>query len=325
MEKPKIVVVGSSNTDMVMKVPYVPAPGETMMGTDFMTIPGGKGANQAVAAARTGADVTFIACVSDDAFGKQAVENYRKEGIDISCIKVQMGIHSGIALINVADDGENCISVAPGANSFLFPEDIQSFKEAFDGAKVVLAQLEIPVETVEAAAEVAHAKGIPFILNPAPGTTIPQSLLSKATILTPNETEAAIITSRKSYSENDIQEMVYEIFDKGGTTVLLTLGNKGVYLKSHEFDGMIPGYKVQALDTTAAGDVFNGVLASSLARGLDVNEAVDFAQRAAAFSVTKMGAQPSAPTLYEIQQFEFSLSNSLQSKKNEMNQSKPIC
>lgn len=315
MEKPKIVVVGSSNTDMVVKVPHIPAPGETIMGTDFMTISGGKGANQAVAAARAGADVTFIACVSDDAFGKQAVENYRKEGIDTSWIKVQPGTHSGIALINVADDGENNISVAPGANSYLLPEDICSFEDAFEGAKVVLAQLEIPMETVEAAATIAHAKGIPFILNPAPGTAIPQSLLSKVTILTPNETEAAIITSRKCFSENDIPQMASEIFDKGGTTVLLTLGSKGVYLKSPEFDGMIPGYKVKAIDTTAAGDVFNGVLTSALARGMDVYEAVDFAQRAAAFSVTKMGAQSSAPTLDEIQQFEFSFENSIQSKK----------
>lgn len=316
MEKPKIVVVGSSNTDMVVKVPHIPALGETIMGTDFMTISGGKGANQAVAAARSGADVTFIACVSDDAFGKQAVENYRKEGIDISWIKIQQGTHSGIALINVADDGENSISVAPGANSYLFPEDIRSFEDAFEGAKVVLAQLEIPMETVEAAATVAQAKGIPFILNPAPGAAIPHSLLSMVTILTPNETEAAIITSRKYFSENDIPQMANEIFDKGGTTVLLTLGSKGVYLKSPEFEGMIPGYKVKAIDTTAAGDVFNGVLTSALARGMDVYKAVDFAQRAAAFSVTKMGAQPSAPTLDEIQQFEFSFENSIKGKKN---------
>lgn len=303
--KPKIIVIGSSNTDMVVKVPHIPAPGETILGTDFMTIPGGKGANQAVAAARAGAEVTFIACVSDDTFGKQAVENYRKDEIDTSCIKVHPGIHSGIALINVADDGENSISVAPGANSYLLPEDIHGFEDAFDGAKVVLAQLEIPVETVEAAAEVAHAQGIPFILNPAPGAAIPESLLSKVTIITPNETEAAIITSRKNFSEKDIPQMASEIFDKGGTTVLLTLSSKGVYLKSPEFEGLIPGHPVKALDTTAAGDVFNGALASALAGGMELNKAVDFAQRAAAISVTRMGAQPSAPHLDEIQQYIF--------------------
>lgn len=305
MEKPKIVVVGSSNTDMVVKVPHIPAPGETILGTGFMTIPGGKGANQAVAAARAGADVTFITCVSDDTFGKQAIENYRKEGIDTSCIKIQPGTHSGIALINVAEGGENSISVAPGANSHLFAEDIHGFEAAFDGAKMVLAQLEIPMETVEAAAETAHEKGIPFMLNPAPGAAIPQSLLSKVTIITPNETEAAIITSRKDFSEKNIPEMAGEIFDKEGTTVIITMGSKGVYLKSFDFEGMIPGYRVKALDTTAAGDVFNGTIATALAGGMDINESVDFAQRAAAISVTRMGAQPSAPTLDEIKGYVF--------------------
>ena len=290
---------------MVVKVPHIPAPGETIMGTDFLTIPGGKGANQAVAAARAGAAVTFITCVSDDSFGKQAVENYRNDGIDVSCIKVQPGIHSGIALINVAEDGENSISVAPGANSYLLPEDVHGFEAAFDGAKVVLAQLEIPVETVEAAAEVAHKKGIPFILNPAPGAAIPESLLSKVTIITPNETEAAIITSRKKFSEKDIPEMAGEISERGGTTVLLTLGSKGVYLKSPDFEEIIPGHRVKAVDTTAAGDVFNGALATALAGEMAVKEAVDFAQRAAAISVTRMGAQPSAPNLDEIQQYQF--------------------
>jgi ribokinase len=303
--KPKIIVIGSSNTDMVLKVPHIPAPGETIMGTDFLTIPGGKGANQAVAAARAGAEVTFIACVSDDAFGKQAVENYKNEGIDTSFIKVQPGIHSGMALINVADDGENSISVAPGANSYLFPEDVHGFEYAFDGVKVVLAQLEIPMETVEAAAEIAHQKGIPFILNPAPGATIPQTLLNRVTIITPNETEAAIITSRNDLSEKNIPEMANDIFDKGGTTVILTLGSKGVYLKTFDFEGTISGYKVKAVDTTAAGDVFNGVLAAALAEGMDLKEAVDFAQRAAAISVTRMGAQPSAPNLHEIRDYQF--------------------
>lgn len=305
MEKPKIVVIGSSNTDMVVKVPHIPAPGETILGTDFMTIPGGKGANQAVAAARTGADVTFIACVSNDSFGNQAIENYKKEGINTSCIKVQPGTHTGIALINVAKDGENSISVAPGANSWLFPEDLHGVEDAFDGAKVVLAQLEVPVETVEAAAEIAHEKGIPFILNPAPGALIPDSLLNKVTVITPNETEAAIITLRKDFSEKDIAEMAGEIFEKAGATVLLTLGSKGVFLKTFDFEEVIPGYPVKAVDTTAAGDVFNGALATALAGEMDLKKAVDFAQRAAAISVTRMGAQPSAPTWDEIRDYPF--------------------
>ncbi len=298
-------MVGSSNTDMVVKVPHIPAPGETIMGTDFMTIPGGKGANQAVAAARAGADVTFITCVSDDSFGQKAVEKYRNDGIDTSCIKIQPGTHSGIALINVAADGENSIAVAPGANSWLFAEDVHGFEDAFEDAKIVLAQLEVPLETVIAAAEVAHEKGIPFILNPAPGAVISESLLNKVTIITPNETEAAIITGRNNFSEKDIPEMTGEIFDKEGITVLITLGGKGVYLKTFDFEGLIPGYKVKAVDTTAAGDVFNGALAGALAGGMDLYNAVDFAQRAAAISVTRMGAQPSAPKLDEIQNYQF--------------------
>src|SRR5690554_5839519 len=190
MKKPKIVVVGSSNTDMVVRVPHIPSPGETVLGNSFMTIQGGKGANQAVAAARAGADVTFIACVADDSFGKHSVDAYRSEGIDVSCIKTEAGIHSGIALINVDNRGENSISVAPGANSRLFPGDIYTARRAFAKADMVLAQLEVPVETVVAAAETARSFGIPFILNPAPGTGIPEVLFKMTAVLTPNETEA---------------------------------------------------------------------------------------------------------------------------------------
>jgi ribokinase len=303
--KNKIVVVGSSNTDMVVRVPHIPAPGETVLGADFMVIPGGKGANQAVAAARAGADVTFITCVSDDAFGKQSVENYKKEGIDVSFIKVQRGTHSGIALINVAEDGENSIAVAPGANSFLLPEDIHRFEKAFEGAKMVLAQLEIPLKTVEALAEIARSKKIPFILNPAPGTEIPKSLLENVSVITPNETEAAILSGTEEFTENDIPQMAEKISGAENRTVIITMGRKGVYLKSPGFEGAISGYKVDVVDTTAAGDVFNGALTSALADGAEITAAIDFAQRAAAISVTRMGAQPSTPTLEEIRQFQF--------------------
>ena len=173
----KIIVVGSSNTDMVLKVPRIPAPGETILGSDFFVIPGGKGANQAVAAARSGAKVTFVACVADDNFGTQSIENYRKDGIETRYIKVQSGTHSGVALINVSDDGENSISVASGANSHLLPEDIATYSDAFTGAGIVLAQLETPLSTINAVAEKAHSMGIPFILNPAPADSLSDSLL----------------------------------------------------------------------------------------------------------------------------------------------------
>ena len=302
---PKIVVVGSSNTDMVVKVPHIPAPGETILGSDFMIIPGGKGANQAVAAARAGADVTFITCVSDDTFGSQSIQNYRQEGIDTSYIKVNPGTHSGIALINVAANGENSISVAPGANSFLMPEDIIAYKEAFSDAQYILVQLEIPLKTVEAVIEIAESEGIPLILNPAPAISVKESLYRKISVLTPNETEAAILTGRQNFSDEDIPEMANVLFNKGTKTVILTLGSKGVYLRSEGFAGIIPGYKVKAVDTTAAGDVFNGALAAALAGSMALEQAVDFAQKAASISVTRMGAQPSAPRHDEIKSFLF--------------------
>jgi ribokinase len=302
---PKVLVIGSSNTDMVLKVPRIPAPGETILGTDFFVIPGGKGANQAVAAARTGANVTFVACVADDAFGLQAIENYRKDGINTNYIKVQTGTHSGVALINVSDDGENSISVASGANSHLLPEDLSVYSEAFIAAKILLAQLETPMETIEAAAQMAQSMGIPMILNPAPAAKLSDGLLRKLSIITPNETEAALLTGKTQPSDDEIPAMAGELFAKGIQTVILTLGSKGVFLKNNDFEGFIPGYKVKAVDTTAAGDVFNGALAAALAADKPIREAIDFAQRAAAISVTRMGAQPSAPYLKEIDNFNF--------------------
>ncbi len=301
----KIIVVGSSNTDMVVKVPRIPAPGETILGSDFFVIPGGKGANQAVAAARTGAEVTFIACVADDAFGLQSIENYRKDGIDTNCIKVQSGTHSGVALINVSADGENSISVASGANSHLLAEDIAAYSAAFVGARIILAQLETPLATIDAVAQLADSMGIPFILNPAPAATLADGLLRKVSIITPNETEAALLTGRKQVSDEEIPAMAGELYAKGINTVILTLGSQGVFLKNDGFEGFIPGYKVKAVDTTAAGDVFNGALAAALAAEKPIREAIAFAQKAAAISVTRMGAQPSAPATGEIESFGF--------------------
>ena len=301
----KIVVVGSSNTDMVVKVPHIPAPGETVLGSELLTIPGGKGANQAVGAARAGGDVVFIACVSDDTFGKESIENYKKDGIETSFIKIKPGLHSGVALINVAADGENSIAVAPGANSHLLPEDIIKARDAFAGAGAVLTQLEIPMETVSTVASIAGEFGVPMILNPAPGAKLTQDLLKKISIITPNETEAALLTGTKEVNDDTIPVMAKKLYDLGIETVIITLGSRGVYLLDSEFQGMIPGYRVKAVDTTAAGDVFNGALATALSGKKTVREAIDFAQRAAAISVTRMGAQPSAPKLDEINDYRF--------------------
>ena len=290
---------------MVVKVPHIPAPGETVMGSELLTIQGGKGANQAVGAARAGGAVVFIACVSDDTFGTESIENYKKDGIDTSFIKIKPGTHSGVALINVAEDGENSIAVAPGANSHLLPEDIIKAKDVFAGAGAVLVQLEIPIETVSAVARITEELGIPLILNPAPGAKLPSELLKRVSVITPNETEAALLTGTKEVNDDTIPVMAKELYDLGIETVILTLGSRGVYLLNGEFQGLIPGYKVKAVDTTAAGDVFNGSLATALSGTKTVQEAIDFAQRAAAISVTRMGAQPSAPQLDEINDQNF--------------------
>ena len=290
---------------MVVKVPHIPAPGETVMGSELLTIQGGKGANQAVGAARAGGAVVFIACVSDDTFGTESIENYKKDGIDTSFIKIKPGTHSGVALINVAEDGENSIAVAPGANSHLLPEDIIKAKDVFAGAGAVLVQLEIPIETVSAVARITEELGIPLILNPAPGAKLPSELLKRVSVITPNETEAALLTDTKEVNDDTIPVMAKELYDLGIETVILTLGSRGVYLLNGEFQGLIPGYKVKAVDTTAAGDVFNGALATALSGTKTVQEAIDFAQRAAAISVTRMGAQPSAPQLDEINDQNF--------------------
>src|SRR5690554_4978110 len=232
MKKPKIVVVGSSNTDMVVRVPHIPAPGETVMGSSFMTIQGGKGANQAVAAVRAGAEVTFIGCVADDAYGKQSVNAYRLEGIDVSVIKVLAGGHSGIALINVDKVGENSISVAPGANGYLYPADISARKESFSDADLVLAQLEVPMETVVAGAQMAQANGIPFILNPAPGAVLPEILYELVTVLIPNQTEAAALTGIKKQDGGNVQSLATALYLRGIKNVIVTMGSKGVFLKN---------------------------------------------------------------------------------------------
>lgn len=290
---------------MVVRVPHIPAPGETVMGSSFMTIQGGKGANQAVAAVRAGAEVTFIACVADDAFGKQSVDAYRLEGIDVSVIKVLAGGHSGIALINVDKVGENSISVAPGANGYLYPADISARKESFSDADLVLAQLEVPMETVVAAAQMAQANGIPFILNPAPGAVLPEILYELVTVLIPNQTEAAALTGIKKQDGGNVQSLATALYLRGIKNVIVTMGSKGVFLKNRNYEGFIPGYRVKAVDTTAAGDVFNGAFACAIAKGIPVNDAIDFAQRAAAISVTRIGAQPSAPVYDEIINYGF--------------------
>jgi ribokinase len=298
-----ILVVGSSNTDMIIKVPRIPRPGETVLGGDFSMAAGGKGANQAVAAARAGGRVTFVARVGDDVFGERAVRNFEADGIDVRFVLRDGRAPSGVALINVGQDGENSISVASGANALLSTDDVRGAGEAFDGADVLLLQLETPYETVRAAAALASARGLPIVLNPAPARPLEGDLLAMTGVLTPNETEAELLTGVKIEGREGVVKAAAVLRARGPRLVVVTLGDRGCYAAGEEFEGFVPAFRVRPVDTTAAGDVFNGALAVALAEKRPLREALLFASAAAALSVTKSGAQPSAPTRIEIEGF----------------------
>lgn len=295
-----ITVIGSSNTDMVVKSPRLPAPGETIIGGVFGMYPGGKGANQAVAAARLGGKVSFIGKRGNDVFGKEAAGLLQMEGIDTTYFFTDPDLPSGVALITVDDKGENCIVVASGANGSLLPNDLHSIDALIEKSSVVLLQLEIPLETVEYAVNLCAGKGISIILNPAPAQSLPASLLQKVSIITPNETEAEILTGLPVTNISEAQSAAIALHEKGVQTVIITLGAEGALVYHQNQFTKIESIPVVAVDTTAAGDVFNGAFAVCIANGDTVAEAAKFACRAAAVSVTKMGAQSSAPTLHEV-------------------------
>ncbi|MDI1324247.1 MAG: ribokinase [Algoriphagus sp.] len=296
----KILVVGSSNTDMVVKSAHLPLPGETVLGGQFFTFAGGKGANQAVAAAKLGGDVTFLAKVGNDALGKIAVEGFKKEGIDVSHIITDPDSHSGVALIMVEDSGENCISVASGANGKFTALDIENASELVKKASYVLVQLEIPLEAVTALVDKAFALGVPVILNPAPARPLSDKLISKLFIITPNETEAELLTGVKVTDEVSAAKAAKILREKGAKLVIITLGAKGAFLLSDQEEILIPSIQVNAVDTTAAGDTFNGALTVALSEGMEIKAAIRFANQAAAISVTRMGAQSSQPVRSEL-------------------------
>jgi len=295
--KPRILVLGSSNTDMIIKLDRIPRPGETILGGAFVTAAGGKGANQAVGAARAGGQVTFIARVGQDMFGKQAIAGFVRDGINVKYVFRDKTNPSGVALIFVAKDGENSIAVAGGANAKLSPADVRKAKAAFAGASVLVMQLETSLETVQVAADLATKAGVRVILNPAPAQPLPDSLLKRVSILTPNETEAELLTGSTG------EDAATKLRARGVATVILTLGARGALIADASGTRLVPGFKVKAVDTTAAGDIFNGSLAVALAEGKSLEEAVRFANAAAAISVTRLGAQPSAPTRREIERF----------------------
>lgn len=296
----RILVIGSSNTDMVVSTSRFPKPGETILGGQFYTFPGGKGANQAVAAARLGGDVTFIYKTGNDIFGKQATDGFIMENINVSYAGVDANTSSGVAVITVEEGGENNIVVAPGANNSLNKEDITGATMAFNETSIVLMQLEIPVETVMHAAQVAAQFNTRTILNPAPAQSLPGELFQYLFAITPNETEAEILTGIEVKDESTASQAAESLLQKGVENVLITLGDKGAYFKNRKESFLIGAEKVNAVDTTAAGDVFNGALAVALAEERLWADAVAFACKAATISVTRMGAQTSAPYRTEV-------------------------
>ncbi len=298
----RVVVVGSSNTDMILQVQRIPRPGETVLGGKFSMAAGGKGANQAVAAARLKAQVWLVARVGTDLFGNQAVEGFRREGIQLDFVVRDQEAGSGVALIFVAADGENSIGVASGANERLSPEDVTAARTAIESAEVLLLQLEVPLETVSAAAQMAAERNVPVILNPAPARDLPDELLKTVSVLTPNETEAELLTGVEVTDETSARQAADRLLARGVKTVIVTMGARGALVRSAEICELVPTLQVEPVDTTAAGDVFNGALAVGLAEKKPLLEAVRFANAAAALSVTKLGAQPSAPTRQAVEQ-----------------------
>jgi ribokinase len=296
-----VVVVGSSNIDLIMKMARLPKVGETVTDATFAQTFGGKGANQAVAAARAGGAVAFVGCVGDDAYGAQVRENLARDGIDTRFVFSEPGVASGTALIMIGGDGDNCISVAPGANYRLTPAHVERARDAIAGAACVVTQCEILPETLAHVVSLAASLARPVILNLAPARPIADATLARLACLAVNETEAEFLTGRPVAGDADVEAAATALLSKGPKTVLLTLGARGAYVAAEGVRALVPGFPVAPVDTTAAGDVHCGAFAVASVEGRPLLEAVRFANAAAALSVTRLGAQPSAPARAEIE------------------------
>ncbi|OHB78321.1 MAG: ribokinase [Planctomycetes bacterium RBG_16_55_9] len=289
--------------DLVVKAPRIPAVGETILGGEFLMVPGGKGANQAVASAKLGAEGYLVAKLGHDVFGEQSLANFAKEAIRTEYVTQTGEAPSGVALITVDAAGENVIVVAPGANGTLSPEDVEKAQPAIASSGALVAQLEVPLETVEFAARLANHSGVPFILDPAPARALSPELLEMVDVLTPNETEAQILTGVEVTDEDSARVAAKKLLACGVKAVVLTMGAKGFLLSDNQDTQFVPALKVNAVDTTAAGDAFTGALAVGLARGEALREAALFANHVAALAVMTMGAQSSMPTAEQVEGF----------------------
>ena len=299
----KLVVLGSINADHILNLESFPTPGETVTGHHYQVAFGGKGANQAVAAGRSGADIAFIACTGDDHIGERVRRQLERDRIDVAPVRAVNAQSTGVALIFVNAEGENVIGIHAGANAALSVEQVEAEKARIAGAQALLMQLESPLESVLAAAKIAHQHQTTVVLNPAPARDLPDELLSLIDIITPNETEAEKLTGIRVENDDDAAKAARVLHEKGIGIVMITLGSRGVWV-SHDGQGRrVPGFKVQAVDTIAAGDTFNGAFVTALLEGTALDEAIRFAHAAAAIAVTRKGAQPSVPWREEIDEF----------------------
>ena len=299
-----VVVVGSLNMDLVVRMPQIPRPGETLLGGVFKTFPGGKGANQAVAAARLGGKVTMIGCVGSDAFGREMLEMLVAEGIDNTYVRVHPELATGVALIQVDDQGQNSIAVASGANFTLTREDVENAIRSIGDFDALVMPLETPMETIQTAAQMASQRGAKVLLNPAPAQVLDRSLLALVDVLLPNEYEAALMAGLPALrSDVDTRTAAEKLLALGAKNLIITMGSRGAMLFEQNTESNISAFPVHVVDTTAAGDCFVGALAVALCEGKPLRSAAEFASAAAAISVTRDGAQPSLPYREEVMEF----------------------
>lgn len=296
----KIIVIGSSNVDMVVRTSHLPAPGETILGGEFFMNQGGKGAHQAVAIKRLGGNLIFMAKLGNDVLGRQSVGYFKKEGIDTRYIALDEDSASGVALISVDDHAENSIVVASGANMLLNEQDVDKMLEEMCEGDILLMQLEIPLQTVEYAARKAFGKGVKVVLNPAPARSLPKELFRHLYMVTPNRIEAEMLTGIKIANDADVEKVAEEICAMGVKNVIITLGSKGCLIREEGVSYRIDAFKVEPVDTTAAGDTFNGALCVGLSEGMDLKQAAVMASKASSIAVTRMGAQSSIPYREEL-------------------------